>query len=405
MTEGSKPRQRHGIAVIGAGMIGAAHAFGYRMHLPRFSEPLDLSLSTVCDARIEAAGHLATTYGFEKTTTDWRSVMADETIRIVSVALPNFLHAEVVAAALRAGKHVLCEKPLTLSAADARALCALAREKGRVAGTVFNYRRIPAVAEVKNLVRAGEIGKPIHLLIQYQCEYAADPRLPHSWRYVRAKAGGGALADIGTHAIDMARFLCGEISEIAGAAATTVTTRRYVPKAETVGHDHAELMGEQLPVDTDDVTSAVLIFENGCQGIFSTSRVAVGMGSTLSFVLSGTEGTVRYDATAPMQYQIARLGGSNAGAFAIVPNRPLSPYAREFLPVPYDGVPVGYAEAFGFMIAEFLTSIASGTPLLNGSLEDGLRAAEALEAIQRSVDLRRPVKLNEITDSVSIDRN
>ena len=398
---GQQRTDRHGIGIIGAGMIGAAHAFGYRMHLPRFRGQLDLQLSTICDARAEAAGTLAATYGFENTATDWRAVMADERIRIVSVALPNFVHAEVVAAALQARKHVLCEKPLALSAAAARALCDQAKASGVVAGTVFNYRRIPAIAEIRNLVKSGEIGQPIHFVIQYQCEYGADPNLPHSWRDVREKAGGGALVDLGTHAIDIARFICGDISEILGAAAATVITRRYLPMSATAGHDHGALSGEQRPVDTDDVTSAILVFDSGCHGMFSTSRVAVGLGSTLSFALSGTRGTVRYTSAAPGEYQIARMGGSHTGTFSIVPNRPTSPYAHDYLPVPHDGVPVGYAESFGFMIAEFLGSIASGAPF-DGSLEDGLKAAEALEAVQRSVEQRRPVALDEIRKTAPV---
>ncbi len=400
MAEKQEP-DRHGIAIIGAGMIGAAHASGYRAHLPRFASRLDLQLSTVCDARGEAARKLAATYGFAGIATDWREVMADKGIKIVSVALPNYLHAEVVSAALLAGKHVLCEKPLALSAAAASTLCEQARHSGVSAGTVFNYRRVPAIAEIGALVKAGEIGDPIHLLVQYECEYAANPELPHSWRYVRDLAGGGALADIGTHAIDTARFVCGEIAEVLGATATTVIANRYLPMAATFGHDHVALSNEQRPVDTDDVTSALLRFANGCQGMFSASRVAIGSGSTLSFTLSATRGTVRYNSVASGEYQIARAGGSNPGTFATVANRPASPYASDYLPVPYDGVAVGYAETFGFMIAEFLDSIASGTPFSNGSLEDGLRAAEVLEAIQRSAELRRPVTLNEIRETAA----
>ena len=387
---------RYGIAVIGAGMIGAAHASGYRMHLPRFAATLDLSLSTICDARQEAAEVLARTYGFEKATTDWRATMEDKNVRIVSVALPNFAHAEVVAEALRAAKHVLCEKPLALSAKAGRELVALSRRPGVVSGTVFNFRRVPAIAEIAALVRSGEIGKPIHLLIQFQSEYAADPDLPHSWRYVRDRAGGGALTDLGTHAIDLARFLCGEISEVRGAAAATVIEKRFLPAATAAGHDHVALSSEQRTVDTDDVTSAVVLFESGCQGLFSASRVAIGLGNTLSFVISGTRGTVRYTTAVPGEYHIARISGGTPGTFTIVPNRPASPRARDFLAVPHDGVAVGFAEAFGFMIAEFLDAIATGSPFTNGSLEDGLKAIEALEAIQRSAELRRPVSLAEI---------
>lgn len=385
-----------GIAVIGAGMIGAAHAAGYRSHLPRFrSRGLDLRLVAICDEREELAKAVADSYGFAAAATDWRTVIADPRIRIVSVALPNFLHAEVVSAALAARKHVLCEKPLALSAAEARRLHEQAKRAGVCAGTVFNYRRYPAIAEVRNLLQAGEIGNPVHLLVQYQCEYAADPLLPHSWRYVRAKAGGGALHDIGTHAVDLARFLCGDIAEVHGAAAATVIAKRHLPAAHTTGHGRVTLSDEMAPVDTDDVVSAVLLFENGCQGLFAASRVAVGMGSTLSFQLCGTRATVTYSTAVAGEYRIARSGG----VFAIVPNRAASPYVSEWLPVATDGIPVGYAESFGFMIAEFLGAIAEGKPFTNGSIEDGLRAAEILDAVMRSAEQCRPVTLQEIHDA------
>lgn len=385
-----------GIAVIGAGMIGAAHAAGYRSHQPRFrSRGLDLRLATICDEREELAKAIADAYGFAAATTDWRRVMADDDIRIVSVALPNFLHAEVVGAALAARKHVLCEKPLALCAAEARRLQEQAEQAGVCAGTVFNYRRYPAITEIRNLLQAGEIGDPVHLLVQYQCEYAADPLLPHSWRYVRAKAGGGALHDIGTHAVDTARFLCGDIAEVRGAAASTIIARRYLPSAHTTGHGRVALSDRQAPVDTDDVVSSILLFENGCQGLFAASRVAPGMGSTLSFQLCGTRATVAYSTAVAGEYRIARLGG----VFSIVPNRAASPYVSDWLPVATDGIPVGYGESFSFMIAEFLGAIADNKPFTNGSLEDGLRAAEILDAIMRSAELRRPVTLQEIRES------
>ncbi|MBM3599591.1 MAG: Gfo/Idh/MocA family oxidoreductase [Alphaproteobacteria bacterium] len=386
--------KRHGIAVIGAGMIGAAHASGYRAHIGRFGKELELHLATVCDTREEAAKSLASTYGFRNWVTDWRTVMADERVRIVSIALPNAAHVEVASAAIEAGKHMLCEKPLALSAAAARGLLDAAKRSGVIAGTVFNYRRFPAIAEIGKLVRAGEIGDPVHLLVQYQSEYGADPNLPHSWRDVRALAGGGALTDLGTHAIDIARFLCGEVAEVRGAAEAIVIKSRFCPAAATSGHDHATLSNERRPVDTDDVTSAILLFENGCQGLLSASRVAVGMGNTLSLVLCGTRGTVRHTTAVAGEYQIARLGGAGGG-FSIVPNRPASPFVRDYLPVPHDGVAVGYAEAFGFMIAEFLAAIAAGVPFTNGSLTDGMKAAEVLEAIQRSAASHRPVVLRE----------
>jgi predicted dehydrogenase len=384
----------NGIAVVGAGMIGAAHAFGYRMHIPRFDAALPgLVLSTVCDANLDLAASLAATYGFARAADDWKRVLADPSIGIVSICLPNFLHADVMEAALDAGKHVICEKPLAVDAATARRLYDKARSTGTRAATVFNYRRIPAVAEIRDRIRKREIGDPVHVTIQYQSEYAADPDLPHSWRYERSRAGAGALLDVGTHAIDTARYLCGDVVEVCGAMSTISVKERYLPAGSLIGHNRAELSGEKRTVDNDDVVSALLKFENGCQGMFSASRVAVGMGNTLSFAISGSRGTVRYTSERPGQFEIAVSDGSGFSAFATIPNRPASPYAS-LLPVPHDGVAVGYAESFGFMINEFLAAIVEGREVASGSLLDGLRAAEILDAIHMAADEGHPVAVD-----------
>jgi predicted dehydrogenase len=385
---------QHGIAILGAGMIGAAHAAGYRHHLPRFTDRLPgLKLATVADPNVDLARALATTYGFAATAADWKTVMDDPSIGIVSVALPNFLHVEAVEAALAAGKHVLCEKPLALNAADARRLVEKAKGATVCAATVFNYRRIPAVTEIRNLIAAGELGEIVSLLVKFQSEYAADPLLPHSWRYERHRAGPGALLDIGTHAIDTARYLCGEVDEVAGAVSTISIKERFVAAGATVGHNHVELSTEKRRVDNDDVMSALLRFRNGCQGLFSSSRVAIGMGNTLSFEVCGTKASARFSTQRLNQFEIARFDGSGQSPFAIVFNRPASPGIGNLLPVPYDGVAVGYAEVFGFMINEFLTAATSGEPIANGTLLDGLRAAEILDAIQLAADTQGPVHI------------
>ncbi len=385
-----------GIAVLGAGMIGAAHAASYRALLPRFAG-LGLSLHTVCDARADAAATLARTYGFAQTATDWRAVVADPNIGIVSVALPNMAHEDVVLACLAAGKHVLCEKPLALSAAGAQALVNAARSAQVTAATVFNYRRFPALADILSRVAAGEIGRPVHLQLSYCCEYAADPLLPHSWRYERARAGGGALADVGTHALDIALALCGPLSHVAGALSTTTIPERYLAVSATAGHGRGALGSQTAPVDTDDVFSGLLSFASGCQGTLTASRVAVGFGNTLAFTLSGTEGSIVYSTERPGEFRLARRRAGKASLIETVFNSPASPYAADYLPVPHDGVAVGYAEAFTFLIGDFLSAVAAGQPMQKGSLEDGMHAAIALEALQRSATERRPVAIAELS--------
>jgi predicted dehydrogenase len=381
-----------GIAIIGAGMIGAAHASAYRSLLPRFQQSIPgCSLHTVCDSNPDLAGRLATTYGFAHVARDWRAVLDNPDIGIVSVCLPNFLHVEVTAEALRKGKHVLCEKPLALSASEARPLVDLAAISGSVSGTVFNYRRIPALAEIRARLAAGDLGRPVQIMVGFQCDYAADPALPHSWRYEFERAGPGALLDIGTHAIDMARFLCGEVAEVAGAVSTISIPERFLPAEETTGHGHVRLSDQARAVDNDDVMSALLRFESGCQGYMTASRVAVGMGNALTVRLFGSKGTALFDLLRPSSYEIALFDGSGRSPFQTCFNRPASPGIGSYAPVPHDTVSIGYAEVFGYMIAEFLDCIARGEPLRNGSIDDGYQAARILDAIQQASVSRGPV--------------
>lgn len=384
------------IAIIGAGMIGAAHASGYRGHQARLAnENFEFALHTICDFREEAAAELARVWGFKHTATKWEDVINNPEIDIVSVALPNFLHAQVSAAALRAGKHVLCEKPLALNANDACELVKIANESEVVCGSVFNYRRVPAVAMIKKFLDDGEIGILSHMVIKYESSYAADPMLPFSWRYRKSQAGGGALHDVGPHAMDVARFLAGDVSEIIGASSETVIPHRYVPMSANIGHSHVQLSDKMEVVDTDDITSCLMKFRDGCHALFTASRVSVGMGNTLTLQLTGTKGTIHFNSERPGEFQIARID-QVGGAFVTIANNPSFPYLNDWIPVPHDGVAIGYAESFGFMVAEFMQNIVNKKPGVGvNGFRDGFAVAEALEAIQRSVDEKRPVALNE----------
>jgi predicted dehydrogenase len=381
-----------GIAIIGAGMIGAAHAAAYRQFAHRFGDGSG-KLDIVCDVNGEMAHTLARNWGFERTSSDWNAVITDPDIDIVSVCLPNYLHTEVTLAALRAGKHVLCEKPLALDAASARPVRDAARSANCVSGTVFNYRRIPAVADIKTRIEAGELGEPVQISVLFQCDYAADPLLPHSWRYEFAKAGPGALLDVGTHAVDMMRFLFGDISEIVGAVSTISIAERRLPVGTTTGHGHVELSEASAKVDNDDVMSGLVRFVNGAQGYVSASRVAVGTGNRLTIEVMGTKGTARFTTESPTHFELAVLDDAGR-AFRKILNSPRSPNVAALVAVPHDLVSVGYAEWFGFMIYEFLTCADQRKAFTNGSIEDGYRAAQVLDAIYRSGVEKAPVAID-----------
>lgn len=381
-----------GIAIIGAGMIGGAHAAAYRQFAHRFGG--DMPLSIVCDMNDAQAREMAQKYGFEKSVGDWQAVIADPSVGIVSVCLPNFLHMQVTLAALAAGKHVLCEKPLALTADQARPVRDAARAADCVSGTVFNYRRIPALADIRARVAAGELGKPVQISVLFHCDYAADPELPHSWRYQFDTAGPGALLDLGTHAVDMMRFMFGDVAEVIGAISTISIPERHLPKGATTGHGHAELSDQMAAVDNDDVMSGLLRFVNGAQGYVSASRVAVGSGNRLAVEIHGTKGTARFTTEMPSFHELALFEPGRPSNFTRFPNRPSSPYIGDLAPVPHDLASIGYAEVFGYLIHEFLEAIDQGRALDNGSIEDGYRAAQVLDAIQMASVRDGPVKVD-----------
>ena len=384
-------------------MIGAAHAAGYLAYLPRANRAgTDLNLHTVCDINVEAATELANIYGFTNVETDWQQVIANDQISVISVTLPNMVHEDAVSAALRAGKHVLCEKPLALSAASAHRLAALAAQTTVISGTVFNYRHIPAVADIVARVKRGDLGRLIHISVQHQCDYAADPNLPYSWRYSMKEAGGGALLDIGAHAMNAALALGGPIASIVGAMSNISIPKRQLAVNATTGHNRVALSEETRVVDNDDVFSSVFMFENGCQGTLSASRVAVGYGNRLSFEVSGTEGTAKFSTDRPSEFQFARRTTNAASAFQTIMTSTASPYVSTHLPVPHDGVTIGFGDAFAFTISDFLMAIAENKPMQIGTLEEGAQVADVLQAMQDCARLGTPVTLADVSAAAQL---
>src|SRR5579883_1055818 len=208
----STSRSRLRIAIIGAGMIGRAHAHAFRSLREFFQPaPADVDLALVVDADAALARDAQERFGFERTAASWQDAVEARDIDVAVVALPNHQHREVVEALIARGKHVLCEKPLAVNLSDAQAMLRAARRAGVVHGVGYNLRRAPAVAAIQRAVARGDFGEPWQFSGRYFTDYAASPEVPFTWRYRRILAGGGALADVGSHLIDLGRFLLGEI--------------------------------------------------------------------------------------------------------------------------------------------------------------------------------------------------
>jgi predicted dehydrogenase len=348
-----------GVAVIGGGMAGRAHAAGYRMASTLFgTHRPDVRLVAIADANKVVADATAKRYGYERAEYDWQAIAEASDIDVVSVVVANHLHREMVEGLLAAGKHVLCEKPLAGSAADAEAMLLAAERADSLAVVGYTYRRSPAVEQIRRELAAGTVGELVHFNGHYWCDYGLDPSSPITWRH-RGGPGTGALADVGSHLIDLSEFVCGPITEVSGATFHTLITERPVPVGTTYGHAKAEVTGEMAPVENEDVATFTATFANGAVGTFSASRVAHALPDGLGFELFGSQGSASWQLFRASEYEISVVGDrpelSGPRRVIIGPDHP---YIRGGLPMDAGGVGHGKAEFFAYQARAFLDQVA-----------------------------------------------
>ena len=376
-----------GVAVIGAGMAGRSHAAGYRSAGTLYDASLpDVRLVAIADLNERFAVETAGRFGYARAETSWRAVAEADDVDVVSVVVANHLHREVVEGLLAAGKHVLCEKPFAPTIADAEAMVAAARAAGHLqTGVGFTYRRSPAIAAIKERVDAGVMGRPLHFNGHYWCDYGADPNGPMSWRY-RGGPGSGALADIGSHLVDLAEFLCGPIETIRGAALSTFFTERALPLGEAVGHAAAALSEVREPVQNEDLVTFVATFVSGATATLSASRVALGLANSLGFELFAEDAAATFDSmrAGEFSYLDTAVSGPTNG-YRQVPVGPAHPYLNGGLPMDFPGVGYGQNDLFVFQARAFLDQVAGLDRLSRvPSFEHGLHNLRLLNAVTES---------------------
>src|SRR5579859_2710819 len=226
---GESMTDRIGVAVIGAGVAGRAHAHGYRSAGTVLGPGLpEVRLVSVADADEDLARDAAARYGFERADSGWQAVAGNGDVDVVSVVVANVLHRDIVTALAAEGKHVLCEKPLAATIPDARAMIDAVERAGVIARVGFTFRRAPAISALRDQIASGRLGRPVHFSGHYWTDYGCDPRAPISWRY-RGGPGSGALADLGSHLTDVGEFLFGPVESVRGATLATVVAERPVP--------------------------------------------------------------------------------------------------------------------------------------------------------------------------------
>jgi predicted dehydrogenase len=372
-----------GVGMVGYAFMGAAHSQAWRTAGRVFDLPLAPSMVALCGRDAEAAARAAATLGWQSSVTDWRELVERSDIDVIDICTPGDTHAEIAIAALDAGKHVLCEKPLGNTVEEVEAMTAAA-ERARARGVRsmvgFNYRRVPAIALARDLVQQGRVGTVRHVRAVYLQDWIVDPDFPLVWRLQKEHAGSGALGDIGAHIVDLAQFVIGDL--LTGVSALTETFVEERPLASSSGGLSATGAQDRGPVTVDDAALFTGRFSGGALGSFEATRFATGRKNALRIEVNGSAGSLAFDFEA--MNELSFYDGSDdpatAGFRRILVTEPDHPYLSAWWP---PGHLLGYEHSFTHEVRDLVEAIGTGedpTP----SFRDGLQVQRVLDAVERS---------------------
>lgn len=365
-------KKKLNVALLGYQFMGRAHSNAWRQVGHFFDVPVEPVMKVVCGRNEAAVSDAARTLGWEEYSTDWRKVIERDDIDIVDICTPGEAHAEQAIAAAEAGKVVFCEKPLGNTLDEAVEMLAAVERNKVIHMICHNYRRVPAVSLAKQMIEDGRIGRIYHYRGTYLQDWIVDPMFPRVWRLEKSKTGSGALGDIASHSIDLARYLVGEITEVSGMLKTFVTER---PLPGT---------NEMAPVDVDDAALSLLRFENGAIGSVEGSRMAPGRKNYNRFEINGSRGSIVFDLERMNELEVYIDEGPNSGFKDIYVTDPAHPYFAAWWPA---GHIIGYEHTFIHTVYELLKAIDEGR-IPSPNFADGLRNQRVLDAIERSAASR-----------------
>ena len=373
------------IAMIGNGFMGAAHSQGWRT-APRFFDlPAHPEMAVVVGRNPEKNAQLAQTWGWAEASEDFEAVIARDDIDVVDIVTPGHLHADMAIAALEAGKHVLCEKPLANTVDEAQQMAAAAEKaaaNGVFAMVGFTYRRVPAASFARDLVARGAVGEIRQVRGQYLQDWLSDAEAPLTWRMDKSKAGSGALGDIGAHAVDLAQFITGmSLESVSGIMETFVKERPVLAEGQGLSGSAGT---ERGPVTVDDYASFNARFDSGALGNFEATRFATGRKNALRIEVSGDKGAILFDLEDmnAVQYYDATVPATEQGFRRIFVTEADHPYLEAWWP---PGHMLGYEHGFSHQAKDLVEAIAAGvqpTP----SFTDGYQVQRVLDAVERSAD-------------------
>ena len=376
-----------GVGLIGYAFLGAAHSQAWRTAPHFFDLPLTPDLAVLVGrdrVRLEAA---AARLGWRETETDWRRLLERDDVALVDVCTPGDSHAEIAIAALEAGKHVLCEKPLANTVAEAEAMAEAATRaatRGVRSMVGFTYRRVPAIGLARELVAQGRLGEIRHVRAQYLQDWIADPAAPMSWRLQKERAGSGALGDIGAHIVDLTQHITGQRLTGVSALLETFVEERPLPASEG---SLAGVAGQGTGrVTVDDAAVFLGRFDGGALATFEATRFALGRKNAIRIEVNGSRGSLAFDFEDMnvLQFFDGDEPAATAGFRRILVTEPEHPYVGAWWPA---GHGLGYEHGFTHQVVDLVTAIAKGedpTP----SFADGLQVQRVLDAVERSAAAR-----------------
>ena len=385
------------IGVVGAGFMGKAHCVALSNMPKLFTDvPYVPVFKTVCDIVPEIAEDFKERFSFEKACTDYMDIINDPEIDIVCVCTPNDSHAEISIAALKAGKHVICEKPIATKTEDAKAMAEAAEEaakKGIVSMCGYQYRRVPAIDEAKKIIESGRLGEITNVRAQYLQSWSADPRSPLSWRFVKETAGAGTLGDIFTHALDIAQYLAGNVTDVVSMVKTYI-------KERPVQEGGVDLLGtvklgddaKKQVVDVDDEVSVLCKFDSGAIGSVEATRMAWGRNNYLTVEVHGTKGSLTWNYERLNELEVCYGMEDNDGerGFRKIYTGPANPHGDVTWNIP--GMNIGYGELKAIEAYEFAKAVEGGYQPTT-SFTVGYQLDRVCEAVLESNDKKAWVEV------------
>ncbi|MGQ4385455.1 Gfo/Idh/MocA family protein [Streptomyces sp. SAS_270] len=373
-----------GVGMVGYAFMGAAHSQGWRTVGRVFDLPSRPVLAAVCGRDRGAVRAMADRHGWAAVETDWRALIARDDVDVVDICTPGDSHAEIAVAALAAGKHVLCEKPLANTVEEAEAMTRAAHEahaRGQISMVGFNYRRVPATSLARAMVAEGRLGLLRHVRVTYLQDWLVDPEFPLTWRLRREQAGSGALGDLGAHIVDLAQYLAGEPLLGVSALTETFVRERPLPAGATSGLSAAG-GSARGPVTVDDAALFTGRFASGALASFEATRFATGRKNALRIELNGERGSLAFDLERlnELSYHDHTEPGTHAGFRRILVTESEHPYLEAWWP---PGHGLGYEHTFVHQARDLVQAIAAGRPP-TPSFADGLQVQRVLAAVEES---------------------